>query len=174
MTITLHCSKKYLVRSVCLAWVVFGLISPLTASYAFTVDKEFFDLTVCRGQLDANTVYNLQVGLEDQQMVKENLRLYFMPPYMRFAELAENGISQEDATRYESVYASSFDSLTNSLNQETFGSDEYEMLLSCKTLFMKKLVEKRKMLDNQRFMSAVAKKREQVIRNLWTILGLEY
>lgn len=72
-----------------LAITVLGVTLPLTSNQAFTLDKQFYDLTVCRGQLEANTLFDPQVGLEEEDAVAANIQLYVSVWATRFCELLE-------------------------------------------------------------------------------------
>jgi hypothetical protein len=152
-----------------------GMTLPLTSSHAFTIDKELYDLSICRGQLEANTLYNLQVGLETEDAVAENIQLYVAVWATRFWELiVAKELSREDAPQYDGFHSQAYGLMINSLDQETFGSDEYEQLLGCNTLFMKQMLKKRELFDNDGFKTMATAVQDQVVGNYWIMMGLDY
>lgn len=167
--------NKYLAAFLALAITVLGVTLPLTSSQAFTLDKQFYDLTVCRGQLEANTLFDLQVGLEEEEAVARNVQLYVSVWATRFWELLETKkIRGEDSPKYDSIHSQAFAAMMNSLNQETFDSEEYEQLLGCNTLVMKQMMKKRALFDDEAFKKMAVAIQDQVVGNYWIMMGLEY
>ena len=167
--------SRYLNFYLTIVVTTLGMTLPLTSSHAFTVDKELYDLSICRGQLEANTLYNLQVGLETEDAVAENIQLYVAVWATRFWELiATKELSREDAPQYDNFHSQAYGLMINSLNQETFGSEEYEQLLGCNTLFMKQAVKKRKLFENDGFKTMARAVQDEVVGNYWIMMGLDY
>lgn len=64
--------------------------------------------------------------------------------------------------------------MMNSLNQETFDSEEDEQLLGCNTLVMKQMMKKRALFDDEAFKKMAVAIQDQVAGNYWIMMGLEY
>ena len=167
--------SRYLILPLMVAVTTLGMTLPLISSHAFTIDKELYDLSVCRGQLEANTLYNLQVGLETEDAVAENIQLYVAVWATRFWELiVAKELSREDAPQYDSIHSQAYGLMINSLNQETFGAEEHEQLLGCNTLFMKQMLKKRELFDNDAFKKMATAVQDQAVGNYWIMMGLDY
>lgn len=64
--------------------------------------------------------------------------------------------------------------MMNSLNQETFDSEEDEQLLGCNTLVMKQMMKKRALFDDEAFKKMAVAIQDQGVGNYWIMMGLEY
>lgn len=57
-----------------------------------------------------------------------------------FKKVLENNYSKEEISQYDILSASAMDELTRSANNETFGTQEYEEVISCYKVFANSLL----------------------------------
>ena len=85
-----------------------------------------------------------------------------------FKKVLENNYSKEEISQYDILSASAMDELTRSANNETFGTQEYEEVISCYKVFANSLLNN--VIFEDKFNSILNKNSNENMHNIDVVL----